>query len=241
MKILFASTPASGHINPMFAIGQMLVAAGHEVVGFSASAMRDRIEAVRATFRAFPKDADFDLRNVLAVYPELANIPPGIEMSLFYSERVLIDPMRAQHEGLLQVLRDFPADVIIADNFLCGDEWRRGRRSKTPCLPRTRIMWPTMIHTEICAAPCVSGGIIAGGSRAPGAHRCPRDLPTLRTDASVRRGSGRVSRPLHADEQALVESIDAGRMGPGLVPLHHLRLSRDRSRVVRARPRGRLR
>jgi hypothetical protein len=67
MKILFASTPASGHINPMFAIGQMLVAAGHEVVGLSANAMRDRIEAVGATFRAFPKDADFDLRNVLAV------------------------------------------------------------------------------------------------------------------------------------------------------------------------------
>ena len=64
MKILFASTPASGHINPMFAIGQMLVAAGHEVVGLSANAMRDRIEAVGATFRAFPKDADFDLRNV---------------------------------------------------------------------------------------------------------------------------------------------------------------------------------
>lgn len=55
MKILFASTPASGHINPMFAIGQMLVAAGHEVVGLSAIAMRDRIEAVGATFRAFRK------------------------------------------------------------------------------------------------------------------------------------------------------------------------------------------
>ena len=67
MKILFASTPASGHINPMFAIGQMLVAAGHEVVGLSANAMRDRIEAVGATFRAFPKGADFDLRNVLCI------------------------------------------------------------------------------------------------------------------------------------------------------------------------------
>jgi hypothetical protein len=27
-----------------------------------------------------------------------------------------------------------------------------------------------MIHTEICAAPCVSGGIIAGRSRTPGAR-----------------------------------------------------------------------
>src|SRR6202023_2483234 len=32
---------------------------------------------------------------------------------------------------------------------------------------------------------------------------CPRDLPTLRTDASGRRGSGRISRSLRADEQAL--------------------------------------
>src|ERR1700730_13371511 len=72
------------------------------------------LERSRWPFRQRPR-RDFDLRNVLAVYPELANIPPGIEIALFYSERVLIDPMRAQHEGLLQVLRDFPADVIIAD------------------------------------------------------------------------------------------------------------------------------
>ncbi|MEJ0091908.1 MAG: nucleotide disphospho-sugar-binding domain-containing protein [Methylocella sp.] len=120
MKVLIASTPATGHINPMFSIGKMLVAAGHEVVGLSATAMRDRIEAVGAAFRAFPAEADLDLRNILAVFPELANIPPGIEMSRFYCENALVGPMAAQYEGLQQVLRDFPADVIIADNFLCG-------------------------------------------------------------------------------------------------------------------------
>ena len=59
-----------------------------------------------------------------------------------------------------------------------------------------------------------------------------RGSPTLRTDASGRRGSGLISRPLHADEQALMEGIDAGRMGSDLAPRHHLRLSRDRSRLV---------
>jgi hypothetical protein len=43
----------------------------------------------------------------------------------------------------------------------------------------------------------------------------------LRTDVSGRRGSGRVSRPFHADEQALVDGIDAGRMGPDPAR-HHL-------------------
>ena len=65
MKVLIASTPATGHINPMFSLGNILVRAGHEVIGLSGNAMRDRIEASGAKFRAFPAEADLDLRNVL--------------------------------------------------------------------------------------------------------------------------------------------------------------------------------
>jgi len=48
MKILIASTPATGHIDPMFSLGHLLVRAGHEVVGLSANAMRDRIAGGRS-------------------------------------------------------------------------------------------------------------------------------------------------------------------------------------------------
>jgi hypothetical protein len=34
--------------------------------------------------------------------------------------RLFVDPIPAQHMGLRQVLRDFPADVIIGDNMICG-------------------------------------------------------------------------------------------------------------------------
>jgi MGT family glycosyltransferase len=120
MKIIIASTPAVGHINPMFAIGRMLVAKGHHVVGLSANAMRERIEASGATFHALPKAADLDFQDVDAVFPELKNIPPGPEMSRFYMERGFIDPLPAQYEGLKQVLRDFPADLILGDDFFYG-------------------------------------------------------------------------------------------------------------------------
>ena len=30
MKILFASTPATGHLNPLLAIGRFLIAEGHD-------------------------------------------------------------------------------------------------------------------------------------------------------------------------------------------------------------------
>ncbi len=120
MKILIASTPATGHINPMFSLGRIMVNAGYQVVGISANAMRDRIEAAGAKFRAFPPGADLDLRDVDAVFPERKSIPVGPAQLLFGLERGFIEPLTAQYEGLKAVLRDFPADVIIGDNLFLG-------------------------------------------------------------------------------------------------------------------------
>ena len=52
MKILMASTPAAGHINPMLAIGRVLMAGGHELVCLSGTWLRDRIERAGAQFWA---------------------------------------------------------------------------------------------------------------------------------------------------------------------------------------------
>jgi MGT family glycosyltransferase len=133
MKILITSTPAIGHINPLFSIGRMLVEEGHDVVGLSASAMRDRIRASGARFHAFPKAADFDLRDANAVLPELRDTAPGLALSRLTIERLLIDPLPAQYEGLKQVLRDFPADIILGDNMFYGAfPMLLGTRSERP-------------------------------------------------------------------------------------------------------------
>jgi UDP:flavonoid glycosyltransferase YjiC (YdhE family) len=120
MKVLIAATPLMGHLNPLLAIGYMLVNEGHEVVVISSSVMRSRVEAIGAEFRPFPGQADLDLRDIAAAFPEIKNISPGAEMSRFYMERVFIDPIPAQYLGLRVVLQDFPADVIIADNGFFG-------------------------------------------------------------------------------------------------------------------------
>jgi hypothetical protein len=49
-------------------------------------------------FRALPKKADLDLRDVDAVFPELKDIPPGQEMPRFYLEHAFIDLPAAQDE-----------------------------------------------------------------------------------------------------------------------------------------------
>ncbi len=77
MKVLLCSTPATGHLNPLLAIARMLVDDGHEVMVLSGSAFRDRVTASGARFMALPGAADFDGRDLRAVVPELAQIPPG--------------------------------------------------------------------------------------------------------------------------------------------------------------------
>jgi MGT family glycosyltransferase len=120
MKILIASTPLTGHLNPLLAVGHFLIGEGHEVIGLSGSAMRGRIEGIGAAFRPFPAGADNDLRDMDAAFPQRKAVPAGTERVRFDIERIFVDPIPAQHEGLQQVLRDFPADVIISDNLFLG-------------------------------------------------------------------------------------------------------------------------
>ena len=120
MKTLIASTPATGHLNPLLTIGRILIAEGHEIVGLSGSAFRERIEAIGAEFRAFPGGADIDLRDLTSVVPELKNIPPGPEWRRVAIERLFVDSIPAQHEALQRALREFDIDVVIADDMLFG-------------------------------------------------------------------------------------------------------------------------
>jgi UDP:flavonoid glycosyltransferase YjiC (YdhE family) len=50
MNILFASTPATGHINPLLAITRILLAESHKVTFLTGSVFRDRIENSGAKF-----------------------------------------------------------------------------------------------------------------------------------------------------------------------------------------------
>ncbi|HJY50103.1 MAG TPA: nucleotide disphospho-sugar-binding domain-containing protein [Stellaceae bacterium] len=120
MKILIASTPMMGHLNPLLAIGRILIAEGHEVVGLSGTALRERIEGIGAQFQPLPAGADFDLRDIVSVVPELKNIPPGLEWLRVAIERLFVDTVPVQHKRLQQVLRDFPADVVIGDDMFFG-------------------------------------------------------------------------------------------------------------------------
>ncbi len=120
MNILIASTPATGHINPLLAIVHMLRAEGHEITFLTGSAFRDRIDNSGAKFVSLQGDADFDGRDLLSVAPELKDIPPGLKWFQVAIERFFLDRLPAQHQSLLQAVQECQADVIVGDDMFFG-------------------------------------------------------------------------------------------------------------------------
>jgi MGT family glycosyltransferase len=132
MKILIASTPATGHLNPLLAITRILLAEGHEITFLTGSAFRARIESSGAKFVSLQGSADFDGQNLLSVVPELKDIPPGLEwfrVAILH----LLDRVPPQHQSLLQAVQECQADVIVGDDLFFGVlPMLLGSRSKRP-------------------------------------------------------------------------------------------------------------
>ena len=120
MKILIASTSATGHLNPLLAIARILIAEGHEITCLTGTALRGRVESSGVKFRPLPPDANFDPNDVFARAPALKTIPPGPEWIRVAMERLFVDNVPPQHEGLQDALQDCPADVIVGDDMFFG-------------------------------------------------------------------------------------------------------------------------
>lgn len=120
MKVLIVSTPAPGLFNPLLAIGRILLSAGHEVAFLTCSAFRQRVESIGAKFHPLPAEVDLDPGNIHAVAPELKSIPPGPQWLRISLERVFVDSIRGQHDGIRGALQNFPVDLIIVDDMFFG-------------------------------------------------------------------------------------------------------------------------
>jgi MGT family glycosyltransferase len=133
MKALLVSTPAMGHLNPLLSVGRILISDGHEVVGLSSTYLRDRIEAIGATFRCFLPGADFDIRNASELVAEMKAVPPGPKLLRMILERGFVDFMLPQYQSVKEVMREFPFDIIIGDHLMLGVlPMLLGPRSKRP-------------------------------------------------------------------------------------------------------------
>lgn len=118
-KILLASVPLSGHVNPAVPLAKLLISRGHEVCWYCGKKYKQLIESTGARFFPFKEARDFHDSTIRAEFP---NLP---EKSLFrhasfFIKHVFYDNMQGQYLDMKEILHEFQADVLLTDEWFTG-------------------------------------------------------------------------------------------------------------------------
>lgn len=148
MKILIVSTTSPGHLNPLLGIARILIKHGHEVLVQTGKAMKPIVEAAGLPFIPLLPEADMGAPEYLAKYPERQDQTPGMEMIRFDMEHFFLRLLPAQTLGLQKALRDFPADIILAESLFLGT---------LPLLLGAQEKRPAIVHLGVTVLNVASG------------------------------------------------------------------------------------
>lgn len=118
-RYLITCTPAHGHVVPLLQIARHLLSRGHEVVFLTSRRYEDRVVAAGARFVALPDDADIDLDDPNADFPERAQLtgPAAIRFDML---TLFIRPAAAQLAALREEIARKPVDAVLTEPLFVG-------------------------------------------------------------------------------------------------------------------------
>ena len=148
MKILIASTPAAGHLNPLLSIASLLVEYGHEIAVQVNEDLRPAVEAAGHRFLSEIPNAQTSAGYYFDTYSERMQKSPGMEMIGYDLVHFFARNIAAQSASLKMALYDFPADLILADSIYWGT---------LPMLVGPRDRRPTIAHLGVSVVNIGSG------------------------------------------------------------------------------------
>ena len=135
MKILIASIPGAGHLNPLLSIASLLVESGHEVAVQVNEDLRPAVEASGHRFLSEIPNAQTSGGYYFETYLERMQKSPGMEMTGYDLVHFFARNIAAQFASLKMALYDFPADLILADSLYWGTlPMLVGPRDKRPAI-----------------------------------------------------------------------------------------------------------
>ena len=120
MKILIASTPVAGHLNPLLSIATLMVQHGHEVAVQVGEELRPAVEFAGHRYVPEIPNAETSAGHYFGTYLERAQKTPGMEMTGYDLVHFFARNIPAQFANLKMALSDFPADLILADSLYWG-------------------------------------------------------------------------------------------------------------------------
>lgn len=112
MKILFAATPLTGHVNPLLALALLLASRGDEVLFVTGAAFEAKVKAAGLRFVPLVAEGAPGYR--------ATDLPAGAERSRREFERRFIDAMPGQAARLRDLFRDERPAVVVAGSMVLG-------------------------------------------------------------------------------------------------------------------------
>lgn len=123
-RFLIGTIPAIGHVNPALPIARKLVERNHEVWWYTGKGFQSKIEETGARHVPIQTGLDFsDLATIPASFTEKRNNLKGLEQFKFDLKHIFIDSALVQFKDYIDILRDFPADVLLSDLCFLGASW----------------------------------------------------------------------------------------------------------------------
>ncbi len=117
--ILIATTPASGHVNPMAAFAQELVNRGHEVWWYTGKVFQNKIELLGANYQPMHQAYDFSGMSKEEAFPQTKGLE-GILDFIESMKSIFVEQAPKQMEDILKILEEFPADLLVGDDMCYG-------------------------------------------------------------------------------------------------------------------------
>lgn len=119
-SILFAVTPAPGHVNPMLTIACYLRDREHSIIFNTAEVFRKQIEAANLRFVSFSGFANLDYRHLDEAFPERKNFKPGPDMLAYDFKNVFGKAIPDQYWGIRRIMDEAEIGLILTDITFMG-------------------------------------------------------------------------------------------------------------------------
>ncbi|GEO08816.1 glycosyltransferase [Segetibacter aerophilus] len=114
-KILFATVPADGHVNPLTGLAVYLKGIGYDVRWYTSNTYAEKITKLNIPHFPFIKALDARGDNMEEVFPERAKYKTAVAKVNFDIINFFIKRSTEYYEDIKRIYRTFPFDLMIAD------------------------------------------------------------------------------------------------------------------------------
>jgi MGT family glycosyltransferase len=128
-KILFASTAAEGHFNPLTGLAKHLQQLGCDVRWYTSSVFEEKLKRLEIQHYPYKKTLNITGDN-LDNYKERSLITDPIEKTNFDFIHFFIERSPEYYADLLKVHEDFPFDIMIAEFSFTGIPFVKAKMNK---------------------------------------------------------------------------------------------------------------